>query len=106
MYETHEQPGRRFAPGSSRGDQIRGAFGFTAHATLFMALGSAAAGRYGRFFWLNAVTAGVLLGIRAHQVGSTTTKESLKAIDDAWGVTDALNRFRKQSSSAEVSAER
>ncbi len=81
---AHNQAGRRFAPGSTRDDHKLGAMGFVAHAALFMAIGSAVAGRYSKFFWLNAITAGTLLVVRGKQVGLTTTKESIRAIKDAW----------------------
>jgi hypothetical protein len=80
----HNQPGRRFAKGSSKEDHVLGAHGFIAHATLFMAIGSAVAGSFGLFFGVNAFLAVALLVIRAKQVGSTTTKESIRAIKDAW----------------------
>lgn len=83
---AHNQPGRRFAALSTKDDQILGAFGFVAHATLFMSIGAAVANPHdlGLFFWANAVVAAILLLLRATQVQATTTKESLKAIKDAW----------------------
>jgi hypothetical protein len=93
MFEqAHSQPGRRFATGSSKDDQLLGAFGFIAHMVFFLAIGSGltlllsdertelAVG----FFWLNTILSAIALTIRGHQVGVTTTQESIATIKQVW----------------------
>jgi Trypsin-like peptidase domain len=85
---AHHQPGRRFATGSNRSDHVLGAFGFVAHAVFFAFIGALSA-----YLWpenaraLIVVTAGAasaLFVLRGHQVGFSTTKESIAAIWNAW----------------------
>lgn len=85
---THSGPGRRFATGSSRGDQLLGAFGLVSHFFTFCALAFGAA-----WLWPESVqtlcmvctsVAILLLIARALQVGATTTRESIAAIKEAW----------------------
>lgn len=85
---THSGPGRRFATGSSRGDQLLGAFGLVSHLFFFSAVAFGVA-----WLWPDkvqllcmvcATASVVLLGARAMQVGTTTTKESIAAIKEAW----------------------
>jgi hypothetical protein len=83
MTPAHNQPGRRFATGSNRADHALGAFGFFAHAAFFLAL-VAPSQCVQYLFWSSGAVAGVLLAIRTWQVGLTTTRESVKAIRDAW----------------------
>lgn len=89
MNDVHHGPGRRFATGSSRGDQLLGAFGLVSHLFTFCALAFGVA-----WLWPERVqllcmvctsVAVLLLVVRAMQVGATTTKESIKAIREAWG---------------------
>lgn len=83
----HNQPGRRFATGSSREDQLLGLFGFAAHAVLFTAIGLTLALALGAgwevagLFWFLSI---VMLVVRGMQVGTTTTVESFAAIKKAW----------------------
>ncbi len=77
---AHNCPGRRLAKGCTKDDIYLAAFGFTAHMCLFLCLG--------HFLptWAVCTTgtlAVILLGIRAGQVNTTTTKESIQAIKDA-----------------------
>lgn len=86
--DPHLGPGRRFATGSTRGDHLRGLFGFVAHAALFFGLGLLAC--LLRPDWgvcLATVSLGValvLLIVRAAQVGLSTTRESIQALRRAW----------------------
>lgn len=98
-YETNEQPGRRLATGSTRGDHIRAAHGFFAHLFLFWAVGIFAwlcshgelerlvdfsVDNFELTFWLPFILSQILLIIRAKQVGFTTTFESVSALWTAW----------------------
>lgn len=89
--QKHSGPGRRFAAGSTRKDQIDGAFGFVSHAILFVALGLGiglcpAIGGHDKhmLFWSLVIAASVCLIVRTAQVGASTTVESIKAIRAAW----------------------
>lgn len=88
-FGSHDQPGRRFAPGSNRGDQLLGGFGFLAHVATFTAVTAGACWACedaAKAITLTAAPMAVLLlAVRAKQVGLTTTRESIRAIRDAWG---------------------
>lgn len=92
MEEAHNSPGRRFSTGTNRSDHLVGCFGFVSHALLFFALGGlvmvgTVRSEPDTAEWLLVITSGLAttcLMVRALQVGATTTKESLKAIKDAW----------------------
>ncbi|HUP77614.1 MAG TPA: hypothetical protein VM260_03565 [Pirellula sp.] len=79
---AHNNPGRRFAHGSTKHDHILGAFGFVAHMFTFLFVGSLLSHEV--LTWIAGIAAAILLAIRAYQVGGSTTKESLQAIKDAW----------------------
>lgn len=87
-YEHHIGPGRRLATGCTRGDTLMAAFGFFAHAFLFIAVGAgvALADQVFGVGVLIASTIGALslLALRTYQVGASTTKESIEAIKEAW----------------------
>lgn len=91
MDQQHTGPGRRFAAGSTRADQLLGAFGFVSHALFFTALG-VGLGICPWFepesrrllFWSLLIAATVCTIGRAAQVGASTTVESLRAIKAAW----------------------
>ncbi len=88
METAHNQPGRRFAQGSTRGDQLVGIFGLASHFVTAFAIMAGACWLYpDAACWLclgNGILAGICLAVRAWQVGATTTRESVQAIRDAW----------------------
>lgn len=75
------QPGRRFAKGATREDIYLGIFGFISHLFFFMTLG-ALLPKYGSC--ITGTLAIICLAVRAGMVGASTTKESIKAIKDAF----------------------
>lgn len=86
---SHSQPGRRFAKGCNWDDIVLGAFGFVAHLMLFCFVGGLVVFLSSPevaliFLVFCGVVAFGLLGVRAAQVGGTTTKESIEAIKVAW----------------------
>lgn len=87
-YETNNGPGSRFSTGSSRGDHLLGTFGFVTHMFFFLFIGALICYHWQDHIWNIMLTTGVIAGmclvIRGAIVGVTTTKESLKAIKEAW----------------------
>ncbi len=83
MQPSHSQPGRRLATGCNRADTLLALFHFVAHGSLFLAIGAAVSGNETLAIWSGSV-AFVLLVVRAGMVGSSTTKESFKAIWKVW----------------------
>lgn len=95
---AHNQPGRRFGRGSNRDDQLLGLFGFLSHTVFFIAITSVFLYYFPQwilFIMCSSSTLAIIcLVIRGLQVGSSTTKESIGAIKDAWFKADA-NSFSK-----------
>ncbi len=84
--KQHRQPGRRFAKGATWDDIKLGSFGFVSHVFLFMFLGALVQYHwpdYDILLWVTGIAAGLCLFIRGGQVGSSTTKESIAAIQEA-----------------------
>lgn len=90
-YDFHTGPGRRLAKGCTRGDTLLAAFGFFAHMFLFLAIGAGITLHHHASGWWTVWICGpialLLLGLRASQVGVSTTNESVQAIKDAWSLS-------------------
>lgn len=85
--KQHRQPGRRFAKGASWDDIKLGTFGFVSHLFFFMFLGALAQHLWPDhdvLLWVTGILAALCLVIRGGQVGTSTTKESIAAIQHAF----------------------